>query len=274
MRKRPGLPAIVLLGTGLLSFPSMATATTATLFPDRDNTLFEDTTGSLSNGAGGYLFAGATAGGVRRRALLHFDLSGLPAGATITAATLRLVMSQTSAGPQDVQVHRLQASWGEGTSNSGGSPTSGGGQGAPSTANDATWIHRFFPGQPWAAAGGDFAATVSASQTVADVGTYDWTGGSLASDVQGWLGSPGGNLGWILMGEETAAHTAKRFNARENEAPGTRPQLILTYTTTTPVARVPALGPARWWLAALLLVMAPVLARPSRRSGSSPCPMK
>src|SRR5262245_25689408 len=108
---RPGLPTLLLAGTGLLFVPTIARAATASLFPDRDNTLFEDTTGSLSNGAGGYLFAGITAVGVRRRALLHFDLSSLPAGATITAATLRLVMSQTSAGPQFVEVHRLQASW-------------------------------------------------------------------------------------------------------------------------------------------------------------------
>jgi hypothetical protein len=261
MRQRIGRPAILLLVAGVIWAPSAAGAATATLVPDRDNTLFEDATGSLSNGAGGYLFAGTTAGPERRRALIHFDLSSLPANATITAATLRLVMSQTSSGPQDVQVRRLLASWGEGTSNSGGSPTSGGGTGAPSTPGDATWIHRFFPSQPWAAAGGDFTAAVSASQTVGLEGAYDWTGVTLASDVQGWLNSPASNLGWILIGEETATRTSKRFNARENEDPATRPQLILTYTTTAPVARVPALGSARWWLAALLLAVASALAR-------------
>ena len=42
----------------------------------KDNSLYEDLTGSLSNGAGNYIFAGQTAvfeGFVNRRALLAFD---------------------------------------------------------------------------------------------------------------------------------------------------------------------------------------------------------
>ena len=61
----------------ILSFASVAggpaLADTAVLSPVRDNTLYEDSAGSFSNGAGDYLFAGSTARGSIRRALLAFE---------------------------------------------------------------------------------------------------------------------------------------------------------------------------------------------------------
>ena len=42
----------------------------------------------------------------------------------------------------------------------------GEGDGAPATPNDATWRHRFFDSVFWTTQGGDFSATVSASQSV------------------------------------------------------------------------------------------------------------
>ena len=42
------------------------------LVADRDNTLYETSDGSKSNGAGEHVFAGTTGTGAHRRALLHF----------------------------------------------------------------------------------------------------------------------------------------------------------------------------------------------------------
>jgi hypothetical protein len=44
------------------------------LQPDRDNTLFESLTGTLSSASGPNIFAGRTSTGAIRRAMLHFDL--------------------------------------------------------------------------------------------------------------------------------------------------------------------------------------------------------
>ena len=202
-----------------------------TLNSSKDNTLYEDAGGALSNGAGQYFFVGRTTQGANsiRRGLIAFDFAGsIPAGSIVVSATLRLDLSQTTLGPQPVELHRLTANWGEGTSNA---TTMGGGMGAPATPGDATWIHRFYNTTFWAAPGGDFVVTASATTTVGSVvGFYTWgpTAGMVA-DVQTWLDTPATNFGWLLLGNETTTTTAKRFNTREHSDPTTRPALIVEY---------------------------------------------
>src|SRR6266403_1309531 len=69
-----------------------------------DNTLFEDPQGSLSDALGSYVFAGVTMQGLRRRGLVSFDLSSIPAGSTITGVSLTLHMSRTSAAAEPVSL--------------------------------------------------------------------------------------------------------------------------------------------------------------------------
>lgn len=68
-----------------------------TLAPDRDNTLYEDPAGTLSNGAGQFIFAGVTNDGFVRRAVLYFDLTSgnIPAAAIIDSVRLTLNMRRT-----------------------------------------------------------------------------------------------------------------------------------------------------------------------------------
>ena len=89
-----------------------------TLTASRDNTLYEQVGGGLSNGAGEYIFAGTTATtSLRRRALLRFDVhAAVPAGSTVTSEALQLNMSRTISNAQPVSLHRVMADWGEGTS--------------------------------------------------------------------------------------------------------------------------------------------------------------
>ena len=102
----------------------------------------------------------------------------------------------------------------------------GEGQGAPATPNDATWRHRFFDSVFWTTQGGDFSVTVSASQSVGDVGQYTWSSTQMVADVQSWLDNPGSNFGWLVLGDESAPATAKRFDARESASP---PVLTIQY---------------------------------------------
>src|SRR5438105_14155986 len=74
-----------------------ATPTVLPLAPVADNTLYEDASGNLSNGAGTHFYVGNTNQTVAadaRRGLLRFDLSAIPAGSTIHTATLTLRVSQ------------------------------------------------------------------------------------------------------------------------------------------------------------------------------------
>ncbi len=211
------------------------------LTPVKDNTLYQTADGSLSDGSGDYLFVGrvgGTGGGAIRRALLKFDLaSAIPSGATITLVKLTLNMSKTTAGPESVFLQKLTADWGEGASNA----TFSEGSGAPSAANDATWIHRFFPTTYWTNAGGDFASTITASTQVNAVGSYTWGSTTqMVADAQRWLADPSSDFGWILIGDETTVSTAKRFDSRENSVVANRPNLTVTYTTATAIGDIAA----------------------------------
>ncbi len=218
---------------GLL-LATAAQATTLTLTPVKDNTLYENSSGSLSNGSGQFLFADQTNGGSGRRALLAFDLSSVPANAQLTQVTLTLTVSKTISGAQTLTLHRVLANWGEGSSNAGDP----GGKGATAATGDATWIHTFSNTSLWAAPGGDYSDTTSASQSVAGPGNYTWNSAQLLADVQAWIASPAANFGWILLGDESANGTAKRFNSREFATASQRPKLTLEYTlpNTAPTA--------------------------------------
>lgn len=99
MKLSPLVGKVCALACVSVLFASPALADTLVLEPVKDNTLFEDPTGRFSNGAGQYLFIGRTAGDMgippsRRRALLSFDLSGIPAGSQITAVALQVSINK------------------------------------------------------------------------------------------------------------------------------------------------------------------------------------
>jgi len=215
---------------------------TLTLIADRDATLYQDALGPNAAGRAPYVFAGANLGHEARRALLHFDVAALvPSGSVILTATLTLSMSRTLAGAQNVELHAVSDSWGEGNSLATGG-FGGGGAGGTPVAGDATWDNRFHPGSPWATAGGDFAATVSAAQMVGTVGFHSWgSTPQMVADVQQWVGTPAANHGWILIGLETVFPSAKRFDSRESADPLLWPRLTLTFNSPVGVPEFPDL---------------------------------
>ncbi len=210
---------------------ALAGSTTVTINPSKDNSLYEDPLGELSNGAGVYLFAGRTLQSFQgdpdlRRALLAFDVAGsLPAGATILDATLTLRVTRDIAGPYTFTVHRLTSDWGEGSSDAFGEE----GIGVNPGPGDASWIHTFYDTNTWTASGGDFGAA-SASTTVGGAGFfYSWSSTQLRDDVQDMLDNAGTNFGWVIVGDETTFPTAKQFASRENPTVSHRPTLEITY---------------------------------------------
>ena len=218
MIKSKTLFAIIL--TTALGFIAGSThAAIISIAPSKDNTLYEydPADGDTSNALGFHLFAGKTAMGELRRGVLAFDIAGsVPAGSTITGVTLSMNMSRTPLSvAYPVELHVLLADWGEGTSQASGEE----GDGAPATPNDATWRHRFFDTIFWTNEGGDFSATVSASQSVGDIGQYIWSSSQMVADVQSWLDNPATNFGWLVLGDEKPTLTSKRFDTRESASP-------------------------------------------------------
>lgn len=200
---------------------------TVELVAGKDNTLYQSSIGATSNGSGTGLFVGKTNNNSLRRALVWFDISSVvPAGATIESVELTLTMNRTATAVEPVMVHRVNADWGEGSSDAAANE----GRGANAAAGDVTWLHTFSPDQMWQTEGGDFVSEASAQLNVAGNGSYTWISDSLTADVQAWIDNPESNFGWVLTGDEENSKTAKRFASREHASEDARPTLVITFT--------------------------------------------
>lgn len=237
-----------------------AVADTVVLVPVRDNTLF-NIDPPASNGQGPSIFSGRTGAGggsTVQRAVIDFRVGGIvPAGSTITGATLTLTLEQASflGNPETHTLHRIMSEWGEGISQGFG------GTGAPPETDDATWLHTFYPDQFWTSPGGDFDATVSSSIVIGTVPGVQHVFPStpqMVADVQGWLDDPSQAFGWVVVGGEADVATAKRFESRESADPSQAPVLTVTYGGSD---AVPAASRLSLALVALILLGASLLLR-------------
>ena len=228
----------IAVACGVLAAVQSVQADETTIGAAKDNTLYEDAKGRLSNGAGEHFFAGKTGAFnnfLLRRGLISFDIAGsIPEGSTITSVTLTLHLSAAApgSGNQPVSLHRLLADWGEGDSDAAGSE----GAGAPAAPGDATWLHTFFDTEVWARSGGDFDDIASAVTLVGTaMGEFPtWSTPQMASDVQDWLDDPTGNFGWLVLGNEDENQTARRFDTHEHPDPDLRPLLHIEFETAEP----------------------------------------
>lgn len=218
MMFRPALTMALMLSALFTNEGAMAAS--VTMYPTQDTTIFSDNE-SHASGVGGFAFAGTTASGTFRRALISFDLSAIAPGSQVTMVTFSLTVDRATGGIAPMALHRLLASWGTGASDGGTS-----GAGALAQPGDATWSHRRFgdlsaqweDGTGALSAGGWFVPTPSATRDVGGPDTYVWSAtlapGSnhaLVADVQDWVDRPDTNFGWILVGDEANDRSAKRF---------------------------------------------------------------
>lgn len=226
----------------VLGLSTEVRADQVSIVSSRDNTLYEDSTGSLSDGAGVTFFVGrvgTVGGGKIRRGLVYFDVAGnVPSGSRIDSVSLQLDMSKTVSGDAVVSLHKVTSDWGEGASNAGVN----GGKGATAMTGDATWVYTFYNTSSWTTLGGDFVTSASASTTVGGtLGFYIWgSTPQMVQDVQGWLNSPSANFGWLVQGDESVESTTKAFDSHETATAANRPTLTVTYT--------PAPAKVRDWL--------------------------
>lgn len=209
------------------AFPVTAQTDTLIINPTRDNTLYENNEGNLSNGQGEYLFIGRTNQPLIRRALLHFDVAAeLPENARVLSAELHVNVSNAVGGSQPATVHEVLRSWGEGDSKASGPE----GEGGESATGDATWLHAFFPDESWQMPGGDYAGAILAETTIDRVGPYTFESTqAFVLLIQEWQANPETNFGIMIRGNETQQRVAKRLDSRLNPNEGNRPQLVVVY---------------------------------------------
>ena len=220
--------ALIALGVG-----SVAMGEVVSLDSIAHGTLYETAGSPLANGLGSHLFAGNNGQDLSRRGLIRFDIGSLGPNIVVSSAILRLHVSQANASPRDVSLHRVLADWGVGSTDAPG----GEGGGGPATPGSATWNDAFYDTTPWTNAGGDFAGVASAITEVGGNGWYEWSSAGLVQDVQQMLDGGFDDFGWILLGDESMASTAKRFDSMF-AAEEFRPELVVEFSV------VP--GPSVW----------------------------
>ena len=138
-----------------------------------------------------------------KRALFSFSVSGVPAGATVESAVLRLYANSTNAAAMNVSVHQATSNW----------------------TSAATWAMRS-PTTTWANAGGDYAATPENTVSVSGEGWYSVNVTSLA---RAWVAGTANN-GIVIRAVNESVLANKTIYS--SEAPAAyAPQLIVTYST-------------------------------------------
>ena len=218
----------------LLVFPKISFSQTFTIdfYPEKDNSMFSENN-NFSDGAGLYLFAGKTGSNASfqlRRGLVKFNTSSIPTTAQITNSSLQMAMMRApmnSAIPFNFTIHKVLQNWGEGTSISLGN-------GAQAQGTDATWLYSLYNSSTqWTNLGGNFVATASANATVSfsefPVNFGVWSSTAVNNDVSSWVANPSTNFGWIIIGNETTAFSARGFGSRE-QIMAYRPKLTITYS--------------------------------------------
>lgn len=223
-----------LFGLALLCSPVAADVLTlqqgtASYTGMKDNVMDNESSGWNNRGTCGYCWTG-NVGSILRRCLMEWDVSGVPAGATITAVTLSVNTWDDANRTQNDTVNVFTVA----EANEGWSE--GGSCGAPDN-DDACWAYKAYNYSNWAGSAGlstsgtDYDSTAAATETVND-GTSGWVDFDFtAAGVADMQTAVDGDdvIGFVLIGSGTAG-TLTPFPSSEDATVEDRPKLVITYT--------------------------------------------
>jgi hypothetical protein len=185
---------------------------------------------TFNNGGGTSIHVDNNTTTGRRGALMKWDLSSIPSGATINTASLQV--NVTDASSLVFNMYNMRRSWVEGTSDRAASTTSAnwntydgatswGTVGAANTSSDR------YDTNLWGADSSSFASTGSKTVSLNSSGI---------SALQGWLNTPSSNYGVTIQNYSGSTTNAVFFDSSENSTAANRPTLLINYCTgsTTP----------------------------------------
>jgi len=189
--------------------PALFSQINVTIQPSSSDARIKESSSTTNYGTATYLEVNANMPGSRDRNLIIFDLSSIPAGANITSAVLSLYLCYEDASSgvtRTHDVHRVTQSW---------------------TESNVSWDSRDGTNN-WSTAGGSFASTPSASQTIDQ--TQEFKSWTVTADVQSFVDGTNSNYGWLIKDDELASTSDKwQFRTREYSTTSVRPKLEITY---------------------------------------------
>jgi len=173
---------------------------TDTLAPSQDS--YVNTNSDTTNyGANASMVVDISGGGLgSQHALLQFDLSSMPANATISSATLT-VNATANGGAANLNVYQLNEAW---------------------TENQVTWKQRV-TGTNWSTQGGTITGGVQANLNTGLTGLHSW---DITTLVQSWYTTPANNNGLMIASPDTGGTTV----TYESNEGTTAPQLVINFT--------------------------------------------
>jgi len=223
------------------------------------DTLFQ---GSPNNSLGDPgIIVGTDSNNSFKYGLLAFNVSGIPAGATITGATLDLYIGivagsgsgnvMNSGNPRTISLYDESQAWGASTNASGASSFSNHGSGSAANTGDATWNDAAYNSNSslatmWSASSpaNITSSSVALATTSGIPGTtsaeVQWTSAALATEVQGWINTPSSNNGLALVNSNSmSAQTFLGFwsaSGASNAGNGLAPDLVVSYVVPEPLS--------------------------------------
>ena len=222
----------ILLGLGILPGSAASLSLTSqNLTPYRTcsitatpttTTAVTDTTARQGNANGNFgtltTLTVSSANAANQRTYLRFDLTvcspAIPASATVRLATLRLYMTAVPAACRVVDLFPATVAWGETT---------------------LTWNNQPFGttinNPPTASRTGTFSVGTPAGCQNQAAGYV--TGGTVTSDVAGFVAGSTTNFGWMIRDDTEGSGTTRTstFTAKELGTIAQEPQLVITYVT-------------------------------------------
>jgi hypothetical protein len=204
--------------TCVLLSPLAASAITVTLTATQDAWMDQNISQQSVNHGGDTTLnvQGGNSPQVKRRSLVQFDLSSIPACATVSSASLKLRV-ETTAGNRTHGAHRVLKAWTESgvtwLKTDGSTNWVGGG------ANDATDSN------------GTASATALTGTSPGAIIT--WSALDLTADVGAFVADSSLNHGWLIRDAAEGTTVLVTYDSRENVSPGAvPPQLEVTYSLT------------------------------------------
>lgn len=207
-------------------------ADTLTVSASTDTWILAENPDANFDGDSHGLGAGMNSHGSPMRAMFKFDLSAIPANATITAVSVTVdEIKESSLASTDYELHRILQSW---------------------TAAEATWNNRT-TGATWSSPGlgpdTDYISTTSDTITAAvgALGPHTFnTTDNLVADVQAWVNDPSKNNGWFFKATTESGQNGRRWGSTTTAqfSAGDAASLTITYTASTPPPQPPTLTSA------------------------------